>query len=482
MAKRAVAVVAIALAVGVGVGLLAASRHGPHDGAAGDRAVAPERPTHAESGESGPRLHGPASLDELSLAELREEVRQVREENAALRERLAHAVEDAEDRLLARPPDARAVASVETREEPRAGDAGLLRCLVFDRKGRPQAQVPIGLWRVPKEGRKPRSWEPRTTGSEGCVEFEDLLPGAYQINLRPPQGRWMRNVEVRAGHTSEARFWVWGADSGRVRGRVLRHDGEPARGAVVRRGAYATGAYVTYSTEADDGGGYVFESLPPGRCTISASLPLERWKVEHEVDVPARGEIEQDFVLGVPMLHGMATDADTGQSVEGVVLSIQDVRHNRQNPRTRTTGADGRFAFEDLEAATYALWLSRDGYGSGRRKDVRVGAEGRRLDLALQPAATLVFRVRRADGRPFTGKLQVSMRPAGNRITDYGYATISVDEKGTGVYRRIVPGTYDLKLSADTTYWTPTTVKESASLKIEVHPGENEIEVPLQRE
>lgn len=57
---------------------------------------------------------------------------------------------------------------------------------------------------------------------------------------------------------------------------------------------------------------------------------------------------------GLANLHGIVTDADTGEPLAGVLIAL--------NGLSAFTGSDGLYAFTDLEPGDYEVEFSKEGY------------------------------------------------------------------------------------------------------------------------
>mgnify|MGYP002625776731 CR=1 FL=1 len=107
-------------------------------------------------------------------------------------------------------------------------------------------------------------------------------------------------------------------------------------------------------------------------------------------------------------IHGTVTDAKTGKPLSGAVVDITP------DHRSRTTGDDGSFVFDELTANTYTVQAKKDGYKADTRTPRIEAGANITLDFALQPLAPVL-----------------SVSPAS---LDFGTAstTLTFDVKNTG--------------------------------------------------
>ncbi|MCB9898000.1 MAG: carboxypeptidase regulatory-like domain-containing protein [Planctomycetes bacterium] len=114
------------------------------------------------------------------------------------------------------------------------------------------------------------------------------------------------------------------------------------------------------------------------------------------------------------------TDVDTGLHWGGEDPALRNmrlvVRSNRTEDVTGETGADGRFAFEELDQSSYTLYAEAAGREPLMRTDVAPGAASSDLELVLAPEALLVLRVLdEANGEPLDG-VEARIRRCADRV------------------------------------------------------------------
>jgi hypothetical protein len=139
-------------------------------------------------------------------------------------------------------------------------------------------------------------------------------------------------------------------------------------------------------------------------------------------------------------LSGLVSDATSGAPLQGAALEIID---GPNLGRQASSGPDGAYRFDQLQASGFTIRVSRSGYQTQHRPVTLTSSQ--RLDVAL-PAADARRAGRAVDvltGAPLAG-LSVGTSPAGNvpsaRTADDGSFVIAVD----------APGVHPLTLSGTT--------------------------------
>ncbi|GHV69452.1 hypothetical protein FACS1894199_18210 [Bacteroidia bacterium] len=76
-------------------------------------------------------------------------------------------------------------------------------------------------------------------------------------------------------------------------------------------------------------------------------------------------------------LHGVVSDHETGDPIAtaSVVLS--------PSGKTKTTGSDGRYEFDDLDAAQYTITVQKIGYQTNRKTITAVSGESAEANIPL---------------------------------------------------------------------------------------------------
>jgi hypothetical protein len=107
-------------------------------------------------------------------------------------------------------------------------------------------------------------------------------------------------------------------------------------------------------------------------CILSLSL----------ASLPNTPAVAQEATSGT--IEGTVTDA-SGAPLPGVTVTLA----SNQGPKTRTTGADGRFVFAQLPAGTYSVKALLEGFNTVERNDVDVRLGSRlRMDVVMTAGVT----------------------------------------------------------------------------------------------
>jgi protocatechuate 3,4-dioxygenase beta subunit len=236
--------------------------------------------------------------------------------------------------------------------------------------------------------------------------------------------QWSRSVDVAAGRAETRDVpLVRGAA---VTGRVLDEDGLPVEGAAVQVSRGGQGGMRDFvrrmrsrgdAARTDRNGVFQAERLTPGRG--------QRLDVRHD-DFENRSLGGLDLEPGSTTkglrvvlrrgaeLTGVVTDEEE-RPLSGVEVQLMQsftFRSRRgamavmmpDSVPERTTGADGRFAFQGLKAGDYTLTARRPGYARVTLDPVKVGEDGAEpLSLILAPGVTISGCVKDASGNGVPG-------------------------------------------------------------------------------
>ncbi|MCE9637957.1 MAG: sigma-70 family RNA polymerase sigma factor [Planctomycetes bacterium] len=137
----------------------------------------------------------------------------------------------------------------------------------------------------------------------------------------------------------------------------------------------------------------------------------------------------------------------------------------------RFTDAQGRFRVNVGKLAKYTVQVTKDGWGMRQVPVIDVDVQqGRNLEIALRPAATVNVRVRRADGAAYVGTFFLSFKPTGDGPKVGGI--MEADAEGRATHRQAVPGSYRIGVDARDA--------GKSSVEREITPGENWVEFTLE--
>lgn len=273
-----------------------------------------------------------------------------------------------------------------------AFDPGLrLSGQTVDERGEPVGGARIRI----TQGTDPAgSWVVRADAS-GAFTIDTLGAGEYRVEASA------------GGHASTAREGIAaGAEPlrlvlervGLVAGRVVRPDGRAASDATVV--IAGSGLWPARQTEADADGSFRIAELPPGVYEVRAFegdlVASPRRGLEVEPGVPAY----LTFALTEgAALRGVVRDASSGKAISGAEITISAEALDIA-PRAVTSNAEGRFTVRGLIDGPRLVSVFAEGYVPVSAREQPIGQT---LELALEPAATLVGVVLDQDHQPVVG-------------------------------------------------------------------------------
>lgn len=257
-------------------------------------------------------------------------------------------------------------------------------------------------------------------GAEGRFEIPELAPGEYRLEISLPGGR----VELtdafavpepgvlRATLEAEARdrplvfdrgevaldaglaveFWVWAPD------------GTPLAGAVVGGLQQQEEGVLLFEGKTDGAGRAVLEGFVEGE--LRASCVTRGYRRYRRV-FPQPPQRVDCWMEALATLRGrVVSDAEP---VAGATVSLPAAS------RQARSDADGRFLFQDLEAAVYRLTVAAPGFRAAELEaEVAAGEERELPAVSLVPAPEVVGRLVDAESRePVPGAELVSLQPPG---------------------------------------------------------------------
>lgn len=131
-------------------------------------------------------------------------------------------------------------------------------------------------------------------------------------------------------------------------------------------------------------------------------------------DIPQRLGSQQDLSNGI--IRGRVVRADTGEPIEGALVSTNIVAQSTALATTVASDRNGRFELRNLPAGTYQLTVSANGFahtttgarrpgGSGRAVTVPAGQMVPNVDFALQKAGVISGVVLDERGDPLPGAM-----------------------------------------------------------------------------
>ena len=283
------------------------------------------------------------------------------------------------------------------------------------------------------------------TDSEGTFRFENLEAGLWELDTSSP-GRLLAPKFVWLDPGAEADVTVMEPiDTFEISGRVT---GEEAHGGRIQ--AQGIDVVDEASSDIDASGRFELGPLRAGRYLVRVGFwrePLQTVEVVLSTD----REIEIGLSERSLTLRGNVYEEGTGKPIANAALELRLANlgpltypswdHDYPLAEARTD-AFGRFAFRDLVADRYDLWVVARGFGV-RRLLVTASSEADRLDVALAPEVRQVLYVRSASGSPQLLVTVEAFDPAGVLVTSQR----SVARADGGIeLRGLTAGAWELRI------------------------------------
>jgi protocatechuate 3,4-dioxygenase beta subunit len=306
------------------------------------------------------------------------------------------------------------------------GEESAIEGTVYDARKAPKAGAMVMLQKLPM------TMKMATTDAKGKYRIGGLAPGKYLFYVMEDPaamaggaGMNMRSesVELEEGKTLVKDYRI--GEGVRVTGRVTR-GGKPVSGAMVmllpgagRKDANAAAAvlggsgFAMSTTTAD--GTYEITGLAAGVYTAMVQSgngggPAPGDPIEI---VPGATEVRRDIALARNAVRGIVVDED-GKPVQGVqvtaVVSGKDMTHVADIGEAvaavggqTTTGQDGRFAMEDMNAGSFTLRAGASGRTPAFAENVIPTEAGVEVRLVITKGIEVTVRVVDGEGKPVAG-------------------------------------------------------------------------------
>ncbi|MBI1852875.1 MAG: carboxypeptidase regulatory-like domain-containing protein [Planctomycetes bacterium] len=256
------------------------------------------------------------------------------------------------------------------------------------------------------------------TDADGRYHVTHVIPGDKAVVVAAPgfvTGR-KGDIKVEEGHETSGIdvSLVTGAVIG---GRVLDFEKSPVPQASIvvdvnPMDFLKTGSFERQSTQSDADGRFRLIDLGPDPVNLSITKQGLR-KVQRKGVKPGGDELEIVMGRGA-CLAGKVVDATTHDGLASFTIKVS--RANAMatmmsgTPTEKLnqafTATDGDFEFCGLEAGTYAIEVTADGYARSKLDKVEVTEDGRTGDLVVEMRTGCVIQgvvLSKADGKPIPG-------------------------------------------------------------------------------
>ena len=303
----------------------------------------------------------------------------------------------------------------------------------------------------------PVSGSPFTTGADGTISVTGLQPGTYyakEVDTGDPYWEYdtaVKTVSVAVNQTATVTFT--NTHFGRIEFRKTTNTGNHLGGWIFRVRDYDGNIIGDYTT--DENGYACTENLPLGRYTV-VELPTEDyyWNCElgfHDVTVKAGETVVDEWLNREQGLGWFHKSTNTGESLEGWIITIYADEACTQELCTTTTKENGRTGFY-LDPGIYYAKETGDTEGRFENEYWLVDETVQRFEIKPHEDTEVFFT------NIQYGKLKIIKKMEGEggvagwqfRITDAQGKEIdgspfTSGEDGTIMPNNLLPGTYTIE-------------------------------------
>lgn len=315
------------------------------------------------------------------------------------------------------------------------------------------------------------------TDADGEYRFERLPAGAYQIMLLDPtspmMSSGMASVTVRDGETTQHDFAK--KSGGRAVGGDVSKDGKPLANAPVM--LMGGGGGMKMATT-DEKGHFSFDGLEPGDYTVLVqSAFVGGGTTSKKVTVGADGKLEDvRLELSSAKIEGDVVDAETGKGVPAAQVQLTEIgaKFGSGEELLGTFRGQaicderGHFLISDVQAGSFTLRASAQGYPATTMDGVASGAQKVRVEM--RRGVEFPVTVTGPGDTPVANAMVQSVDSAGREAMAFDMTMSSITQTDGVARLRLAPGRYTLKVTA--TNFLPAqveidTVSGSAAVRLD---------------
>jgi hypothetical protein len=178
-----------------------------------------------------------------------------------------------------------------------------------------------------------------------------------------------------------------------ISGTITDNDsGDALAGATVilLQGGSGGGGTPIDTTTTDDNGQYSFTDLETGGHRVNVTADGYAPGSEFVRLQNADTTVTLDFALaaavpGTGSITGTITDSQTEDALEGATVTLETGGGNSQVIETTTSGTDGSYSFEGLDAGTYTVAVTMTDYSTASQGGIEVADSAVTADIAMSP-------------------------------------------------------------------------------------------------
>jgi protocatechuate 3,4-dioxygenase beta subunit len=304
----------------------------------------------------------------------------------------------------------------------------------------------------PKEARRYEA----TTGADGTFRIAAVAAGENYVATARHAGSALsrqRGIGVRGGEETHVPD-ITLSRGGTVAGIVMDASGAPLRDAkVVADNSLFAGADLwnakSDSATTDAEGRYRLEHLPAGVVKVFAIARGFAPSGHPDVTVAEdREATDVNFTLNpAASISGTVTDT-AGQPIDGVKVYATATDYRDVSRASVVTDAQGKFLLDGLAAATFYVFVDREGYTRPDKRSVKAPAEN--VDFQLEPNGSISGQVvDRASGTPVTKFVVRYGKARDAQVLGLGLRGEPAGENGQFTVKDLDAGTYVLEVSAE---------------------------------